>query len=52
MSMPPAGSSSADEGIGQVLDRNRGFVFEYNAMTRRFYFFFYYFPCLLADGTG
>ncbi len=32
--------------------QGRGFVFESSAMTRRFWFFFYFFPCLLAEGTG
>jgi len=27
-------------------------VFEFSNMTHRFFGFFYYFPCLLADGTG
>jgi len=27
-------------------------MFEFTAMTRRFFFGFYFFPCLLADGTG
>ena len=31
----------------------RGFVFESPAMTHRALpFFFYFFPCHLADGTG
>jgi hypothetical protein len=29
-----------------------GFMAESEAMTRRFGFFFFYFPCLLADGSG
>ena len=46
------------DAIENALDRHGGFVFESKAMTRRFFFFsffsfsFYYFPCLLADGTG
>jgi len=27
-------------------------MFESGAMTRRFFFGFYFFPCLLADGSG
>lgn len=34
------------------LDKHGGFVFESGTMTRRFFFFFYSFPCLLADGIG
>ena len=29
-----------------------GFMAESPTMTRRFFGFFFYFPCLLADGTG
>jgi hypothetical protein len=35
------------------MDRRTRFVIESQAMTRRFFFgFFFYFPCLLAEGTG
>jgi hypothetical protein len=29
-----------------------GFVAESKTMTRRFFGFFFYFPCHLAEGTG
>jgi hypothetical protein len=35
-----------------TLDKDGRFVFESSAMTRRHSFFFFYFPCLRADGTG
>ena len=34
--------------IGQAA----GFVFEFKSMTRWFFYFFYFFPCHLAEGTG
>jgi hypothetical protein len=37
--------------VAQV-DKGRAFMLESSAMTRRFFGFFFYFPCLLADGTG
>jgi len=27
-------------------------MFESKAVTRWFFYFFYFFPCLLAEGTG
>ena len=39
------------DAVENELDKRGGFVFESRSMTRRFFFFFY-FPCLLADGTG
>jgi hypothetical protein len=39
-----------------MLDRRGDFVLESEPMTRRFtpffFGFFFYFPCLLADGSG
>jgi hypothetical protein len=37
--------------VAQV-DKPRGFVIESQAMGRFFFFAFFYFPCLLAEGTG
>jgi hypothetical protein len=37
--------------VAQV-DKPRGFVLESAPMSRRFFGFFFYFPCLLAEGAG
>jgi hypothetical protein len=34
------------------VDTPAGFMFESPAMSRYFFGFFFYFPCLAADGTG
>jgi hypothetical protein len=34
------------------IDRTGAFVIQSFAMQRWFFGFFFYFPCLLADGTG
>jgi hypothetical protein len=34
------------------VDSLTAFVVESPAMTRRFFFGFFYFPCPLAEGTG
>jgi hypothetical protein len=34
------------------MDTVSPFVFESCAMSRYFFFGFFYFPCLLAEGTG
>jgi hypothetical protein len=34
------------------VDRGAWFVIEWRAMSRFFFFGFFYFPCLLAEGTG
>jgi len=34
------------------LDKDGQFVFESSVMIRRHSLFFFYFPCLRADGTG
>jgi hypothetical protein len=40
--------------IAQVaqVDKAAGFMLESLPMSRFFFGFFFYFPCLLADGTG
>jgi hypothetical protein len=34
------------------VDSGSRFVIECRAMSRYFFFGFFYFPCLLAEGTG
>jgi hypothetical protein len=34
------------------VDKAATFVLESTAMSRYFFFEFFYFPCLLAEGTG
>jgi hypothetical protein len=36
----------------EPIGQGAAFVFEFSIMKRGFFYFFYFFPCHLAEGTG
>jgi len=45
-------SASGRRALPWRLDKDGNSVFQSRQMTRWFFYFFYFFPCLLAEGTG